>query len=95
MTSAADLILGGHDHVYEDLVVNGRHILKSGTDFRQFSVLSLDLATSPPAVTVQPVAVTRHRTSVSLPVITYFGSILFNANIHPNFIWDRMSHLNT
>ena len=84
MTSVADLILGGHDHVYEDLVVNGRHILKSGTDFRQFSVLSLDLSTSPPALTVQPVAVTRHRTSVSLPLLLSVGSILCNVNIHHN-----------
>ncbi|XP_065369578.1 protein 5NUC isoform X1 [Calliphora vicina] len=32
-----DLILGGHDHVYEIKVVNGINIIKSGTDFRQFS----------------------------------------------------------
>ena len=57
-----DLILGGHDHVYEKrkvesrqkqrqmvaeiniilLQVNGTYILKSGTDFRQFSLLTLD-----------------------------------------------------
>lgn len=36
-----DLILGGHDHVYEDIVVNGTHVLKSGTDFRQFSRITL------------------------------------------------------
>ncbi|XP_045127274.1 5'-nucleotidase-like isoform X3 [Portunus trituberculatus] len=36
-----DLILGGHDHVYEELKVNGKIILKSGTDFREFSALTL------------------------------------------------------
>ena len=36
-----DLILGGHDHVYEKKMVNGKYILKSGTDFRQFSVVTL------------------------------------------------------
>ncbi|XP_011186253.1 mannosylglucosyl-3-phosphoglycerate phosphatase isoform X3 [Zeugodacus cucurbitae] len=37
-----DLILGGHDHVYEIKEVNGVKIVKSGTDFRQFSKITLD-----------------------------------------------------
>ncbi|XP_055839980.1 snake venom 5'-nucleotidase isoform X1 [Episyrphus balteatus] len=37
-----DLILGGHDHVYEILEINGIKIVKSGTDFRQFSKITLD-----------------------------------------------------
>ncbi|KAB7496843.1 Trifunctional nucleotide phosphoesterase protein YfkN [Armadillidium nasatum] len=36
-----DLILGGHDHVYEINEVNGKYVLKSGTDFREFSLLTL------------------------------------------------------
>lgn len=36
-----DLILGGHDHVYEIRKVNGKLVIKSGTDFRQFSKLTL------------------------------------------------------
>lgn len=36
-----DLILGGHDHVYEIKDVNGIKIIKSGTDFRQFSKISI------------------------------------------------------
>ncbi|KAB7499198.1 Trifunctional nucleotide phosphoesterase protein YfkN [Armadillidium nasatum] len=36
-----DLILGGHDHVYEISEVNGKYVLKSGTDFREFSLLTL------------------------------------------------------
>ncbi|KAK7079008.1 hypothetical protein SK128_013735 [Halocaridina rubra] len=36
-----DLILGGHDHVYEIQKINDKYILKSGTDFREFSVLTL------------------------------------------------------
>jgi len=39
-----DLILGGHDHVYEKKKVNGKYILKSGTDFRNFSVITLDFS---------------------------------------------------
>lgn len=37
-----DLILGGHDHVCEDHVVNGIHVIKSGTDFRQFGLISIE-----------------------------------------------------
>uniref|UniRef100_T1P8W7 Nucleotidase n=2 Tax=Musca domestica TaxID=7370 RepID=T1P8W7_MUSDO len=36
-----DLILGGHDHVYEIKEVNGIKIIKSGTDFRQFSKITI------------------------------------------------------
>ncbi|XP_071447888.1 mannosylglucosyl-3-phosphoglycerate phosphatase isoform X1 [Hetaerina americana] len=36
-----DLILGGHDHVYEVLMVENKYIVKSGTDFRQFSKITL------------------------------------------------------
>uniref|UniRef100_A0A1B6LIG1 5'-Nucleotidase C-terminal domain-containing protein n=1 Tax=Graphocephala atropunctata TaxID=36148 RepID=A0A1B6LIG1_9HEMI len=36
-----DLILGGHDHVYEVQKVNGKYIIKSGTDFRQLSKVTL------------------------------------------------------
>ncbi|XP_052759475.1 snake venom 5'-nucleotidase isoform X2 [Galleria mellonella] len=39
-----DLILGGHDHVYEVLEVNNKYIVKSGTDFRQFSKISISFA---------------------------------------------------
>lgn len=42
-----DLILGGHDHVYEDIVINGTHIIKSGTDFRQFSEITVGTVRSP------------------------------------------------
>lgn len=36
-----DLILGGHDHDYEVKLVNNKYIIKSGTDFRQFSKITL------------------------------------------------------
>lgn len=36
-----DLILGGHDHVYEKNFVNGKWIIKSGTDFKHFSKITL------------------------------------------------------
>lgn len=34
-----DIILGGHDHFYAHDIVNGTHILRSGTDFRQLSYI--------------------------------------------------------
>lgn len=37
-----DLILGGHDHVFEIFTVNDITIVKSGTDFRQFSRITID-----------------------------------------------------
>ncbi|CAK7236472.1 hypothetical protein SBRCBS47491_009648 [Sporothrix bragantina] len=35
----ADLILGGHDHYYSHNYVNGTHVLRSGSDFKQLSYL--------------------------------------------------------
>lgn len=34
-----DLILGGHDHTYTHCIINGIHLLRSGTDFKQLSYL--------------------------------------------------------
>ncbi|KAI9684356.1 MAG: hypothetical protein M1829_002166 [Trizodia sp. TS-e1964] len=34
-----DLILGGHDHYYAHQIVNGTHILRSGSDFKQLSYI--------------------------------------------------------
>ncbi|XP_034243359.1 trifunctional nucleotide phosphoesterase protein YfkN isoform X2 [Thrips palmi] len=53
-----DLILGGHDHVYEILQVNGRYVIKSGTDFRQFSKITLNFEGSGVVVTTEEVNVT-------------------------------------
>lgn len=39
--SKIDIILGGHDHVFEVNVVNGINVIKSGTDFRQFSKITI------------------------------------------------------
>lgn len=41
-----DLILGGHDHVYEHMKINNKYIIKSGTDFRQMSKITLDFSTA-------------------------------------------------
>jgi 5'-nucleotidase len=32
-----DIILGGHDHYYSYSHINGTHVLRSGTDFKQLS----------------------------------------------------------
>ncbi|XP_019629124.1 PREDICTED: uncharacterized protein LOC109473631 [Branchiostoma belcheri] len=37
-----DLILGGHDHDYDVRKVNGKYIVKSGTEFRQFTKVEID-----------------------------------------------------
>ncbi|KAJ5651671.1 hypothetical protein N7507_009097 [Penicillium longicatenatum] len=34
-----DIILGGHDHYYSHTVINGVHVLRSGTDFKQLSYI--------------------------------------------------------
>jgi hypothetical protein len=34
-----DIILGGHDHYYAHTIVNGTHVLRSGTDFKQLSYI--------------------------------------------------------
>uniref|UniRef100_A0A1I8FNC3 5_nucleotid_C domain-containing protein n=1 Tax=Macrostomum lignano TaxID=282301 RepID=A0A1I8FNC3_9PLAT len=53
-----DIILGGHDHNYGIEFVNNRAIVKSGTDFRQFSVVSLSIdKSSPLEVKIQTVDV--------------------------------------
>jgi len=44
-----DLILGGHDHVSEFIQIENRWVIKSGTDFRHFShiTMKLDVAYRP------------------------------------------------
>lgn len=34
-----DIILGGHDHYYSHSFINGCHVLRSGTDFKQLSYI--------------------------------------------------------
>ncbi|KAL2810018.1 Metallo-dependent phosphatase-like protein [Aspergillus granulosus] len=34
-----DIILGGHDHYYSHTFINGVHVLRSGTDFKQLSYI--------------------------------------------------------
>lgn len=56
-----DLILGGHDHVYEVKYINNKYIIKSGTDFRQFSKITVNfdkLSGAVPEVTVEEINVT-------------------------------------
>lgn len=58
-----DIILGGHDHVFEIQLINGKYVIKSGTDFRQFSKITINFDKSltnncSPEVTVEEIAVT-------------------------------------
>lgn len=41
-----DIILGGHDHFYAHSVINGTHVLRSGSDFKQLSYLEIRRAPS-------------------------------------------------
>ncbi|XP_076110870.1 mannosylglucosyl-3-phosphoglycerate phosphatase-like isoform X1 [Mytilus galloprovincialis] len=50
-----DLILGGHDHDYSLEVVNGKNIVKSGTDFRNLSKITLTFTSSGLKVDVERV----------------------------------------
>jgi 2',3'-cyclic-nucleotide 2'-phosphodiesterase (5'-nucleotidase family) len=34
-----DIILGGHDHYYAHSIINGAHVLRSGSDFKQLSYI--------------------------------------------------------
>lgn len=40
-TKGIDIILGGHDHVCEVNIANDIHVIKSGTDFRQFGLITI------------------------------------------------------
>ncbi|KAL8669010.1 MAG: hypothetical protein Q9168_006391, partial [Polycauliona sp. 1 TL-2023] len=42
-----DLILGGHDHFYGHQYINGTHILRSGTDFKNLSYIEAYSPSSP------------------------------------------------
>ncbi|XP_066142642.1 mannosylglucosyl-3-phosphoglycerate phosphatase isoform X2 [Euwallacea fornicatus] len=57
-----DLILGGHDHVYEINMIHDKYLIKSGTDFRQFSKITVNFEKikngGKPEVTVEAVDVT-------------------------------------
>ncbi|XP_061724374.1 snake venom 5'-nucleotidase isoform X2 [Cydia pomonella] len=53
-----DLILGGHDHVYEVIEVNNKYIVKSGTDFRQFSKINISFGPDSTRVDIADVHVT-------------------------------------
>ena len=34
-----DIVLGGHDHFYQHSLINGTHVLRSGSDFKQLSYI--------------------------------------------------------
>ncbi|XP_069676582.1 mannosylglucosyl-3-phosphoglycerate phosphatase isoform X2 [Periplaneta americana] len=53
-----DLILGGHDHVYEVNQINGKYVIKSGTDFRNFSKITLNFDKASVDVSVEEIAIT-------------------------------------
>lgn len=45
--------MGGHDHFYKVKCVNGKTIVKSGTDFRNFTHIEITLSSAPTAATVR------------------------------------------
>lgn len=42
-----DLILGGHDHMYSNAYIKGTHVLRSGSDFKEFSYIEARRAADP------------------------------------------------
>ncbi|KAL8938291.1 MAG: hypothetical protein Q9216_003980 [Gyalolechia sp. 2 TL-2023] len=66
-----DLILGGHDHFYNHQIINGTHILRSGTDFKQLSYI--EALRNPPPTAFSPQTphwsfqITRHDITRSIP----------------------------
>ncbi|OCL12288.1 5'-nucleotidase [Glonium stellatum] len=36
-----DIVLGGHDHYYSHSFINGKHVLRSGSDFKQLSYIEV------------------------------------------------------
>ncbi|KAH9210285.1 5'-nucleotidase [Leptodontidium sp. 2 PMI_412] len=36
-----DIVLGGHDHYYNHSIINGTHVLRSGSDFKQLSYIEV------------------------------------------------------
>ncbi|CAL4059580.1 unnamed protein product, partial [Meganyctiphanes norvegica] len=52
-----DLFLGGHDHGYEIIKINDKITLKSGTDFAEFSILTLTLEDSSVSVDIERIEV--------------------------------------
>ncbi|CAL8106599.1 unnamed protein product [Orchesella dallaii] len=55
-----DLILGGHDHVYDVKHINGINVVKSGTDFRDFSLITVSFndANNNPQFKIERISVT-------------------------------------
>ncbi|XP_059471868.1 snake venom 5'-nucleotidase isoform X2 [Neocloeon triangulifer] len=53
-----DLFLGGHDHVYDVQLVDGRYLIKSGTDFRQMSKITLTFTGKNVDVDIEEINVT-------------------------------------
>ena len=46
-----DLVLGGHDHHYHCEFVNDeKWVIKSGTDFREFSLITVNIEKSQPNI---------------------------------------------
>eukprot|EP01023_Acetabularia_acetabulum_P056390 TRINITY_DN65489_c0_g1_i1.p1 TRINITY_DN65489_c0_g1~~TRINITY_DN65489_c0_g1_i1.p1 ORF type:complete len:159 (+),score=35.00 TRINITY_DN65489_c0_g1_i1:101-577(+) len=64
-----DLVLGGHDHHYEvrEVPPTGTFIFKSGTDFRELSLIDVEL---PPIISNQNGSLLSHEISVP-KTITY------------------------
>lgn len=53
-----DLILGGHDHIYDIKKVNEKYIIKSGSDFQKFSKITLTFDKPHTSVSIEEITVT-------------------------------------
>lgn len=66
MPLGIDLILAGHDHFYKVKHANGVTIVKSGTDFRNFTLIEIILPPLGPPV-ASTIKTTRYDVTTSYP----------------------------
>jgi len=78
-----DLILGGHDHVFDVKKINGINVIKSGTDFRQFSKITLNFGGPKVIVDVEEVNITKdvaEDTTLKAKLDEYTGKFMLTSN---------------
>jgi 5'-nucleotidase len=81
-STGIDLVLGGHDHNYGVEQVNGVHVIKSGTDFREFNIIKLRVPNEegvrPEVISISSVQITSQIPEdevIKAQVNEYFGTL--------------------
>ena len=82
-----DIFLGGHDHDYVVEKISDRWVIKSGTDFREFSFIELNLDKQTKQVTVDKIE--KYNLDSNIPekkeitdiVNSYLGKVILKFDI--------------